>query len=60
VNIGQNLDFSASVRGQVLGYVLPATGSPTWMLLTFILMLFAGTGLKLVSYAQRKNERMEK
>lgn len=54
VGIGQSVDISASIKGQVLGMTLPATGSDTWMLYLLLTTLFAGITLRVVSYTLKK------
>ena len=57
VTIGSTLGYSGSLGGQVLGAstILPATGSPTWVLVAALAAL--GTGLYLNSYAGRVSKK---
>jgi uncharacterized repeat protein (TIGR01451 family) len=56
VGIGQSVDISASIKGQVLGMTLPATGSETWILYLLLMTLFAGITLRVVSYTLKKKD----
>jgi len=60
VSIGQSVNPSASIQGQVLGYVLPATGSDTNILYAFIALLMMGISIKVLSYNAKRAKRYEK